>query len=124
MSFGLTLEARAVLNSVFLHHCVQAGLDMAIVNPAHVRPYAEIADDERALADDLVFTRRPDALARFIAHYDGAGAASARRRRGRRSDRRPEPRRAGALDGPAPAEGGDRGGARRRGACARTRCAC
>ena len=72
VSFGLTPEARAVLNSVFLHHCVQAGLDMAIVNPAHVRPYAEIADDERALADDLVFARRTDALARFIARYEGA----------------------------------------------------
>ena len=42
VSFGLAPEARAVLNSVFLHHCVQAGLDMAIVNPAHVRPYVEI----------------------------------------------------------------------------------
>ena len=42
VSFGLTPEARAVLNSVFLHHCVEAGLDMAIVNPAHVQPYAEI----------------------------------------------------------------------------------
>src|SRR5258708_7649514 len=38
VSFGLSPEARAVLNSVFLHHCVEAGLDMAIVNPAHVTP--------------------------------------------------------------------------------------
>src|SRR5690606_26610832 len=73
VSFGLTPPARAVLNSVFLHHCVQAGLDAAIVNPAHVTPYAEIPDDERALADDLVFNRRPDALQRFIAHFEGAG---------------------------------------------------
>ena len=43
VSFGLAPEARAVLNSVFLHHCVEAGLDMAIVNPAHVQPYAEIS---------------------------------------------------------------------------------
>src|SRR4029078_6241261 len=54
VSFGLSVEARAVLNSVFLHHCVEAGLDMAIVNPAHVQPYAEIPAEERALADDLV----------------------------------------------------------------------
>src|SRR5678809_286957 len=47
VSFGLTPEARAVLNSVFLHHCVEAGLDMAIVNPAHVQPYAEISPEER-----------------------------------------------------------------------------
>ena len=74
VSFGLALEARAVLNSVFLHHCVEAGLDMAIVNPAHVRPYAEIPQDERDLADDLVFNRRPDALQRFIEHFErGSG---------------------------------------------------
>src|SRR5207249_4598949 len=41
VSFGLGREARAVLNSVFLYHCVQAGLDMAIVNPADITPYAE-----------------------------------------------------------------------------------
>src|SRR5436309_6227558 len=78
VSFGLALEARAVLNSVFLHHCVEAGLDMAIVNPAHVQPYAEIPADERALADDLVFNRRPDALQKFIEHFDvrGSGIAS------------------------------------------------
>jgi 5-methyltetrahydrofolate--homocysteine methyltransferase len=75
VSFGLTPPARAVLNSVFLHHCVAAGLDAAIVNPAHVRPYAEIPDTERTLADDLVFNRRADALQRFIEHYAGASGA-------------------------------------------------
>src|SRR5688572_23763520 len=49
VSFGLTPEARGVLNSVFLHHCVEAGLDAAIVNPAHIRPYAEISAHEREL---------------------------------------------------------------------------
>jgi 5-methyltetrahydrofolate--homocysteine methyltransferase len=70
VSFGLSVEARAVLNSVFLHHCVEAGLDMAIVNPAHVTPYAEIPAHERALADDLIFNRRPEALQLFIERYD------------------------------------------------------
>jgi 5-methyltetrahydrofolate--homocysteine methyltransferase len=78
VSFGLNPEARGVLNSVFLHHCVEAGLDMAIVNPAHVQPYAEIPDEERALADDLVFNRRPDALQHFIERFDGRGAGAAR----------------------------------------------
>ena len=73
VSFGLAPEARAVLNSVFLHHCVQAGLDAAIVNPAHVRPYFEIGDEERGLADDLVFNRRDDALQKFIEHFEGLG---------------------------------------------------
>jgi 5-methyltetrahydrofolate--homocysteine methyltransferase len=77
VSFGLAPDARAVLNSVFLHHCVEAGLDMAIVNPAHVQPYAEISADERALADDLVFNRRPDALQRFIEHFDKSGKKEA-----------------------------------------------
>src|SRR6476469_2235687 len=66
VSFGLDPSARYVLNSVFLHHCVSAGLDAAIVNPAHITPYAEISAEHRALADDLVFNRRPDALQRFI----------------------------------------------------------
>src|SRR5690606_7260997 len=70
VSFGLAPHARAVLNSVFLHHCVAAGLDMAIVNPAHVIPYAELDAEQRALADDLIFDRRDDALARFIAYFE------------------------------------------------------
>src|SRR4051794_35070693 len=73
VSFGLTPEARGVLNSVFLHHCVQAGLDAAIVNPAHIRPYFEIPDNERKLADDLVFNRAPDALQHFIEYFAGLG---------------------------------------------------
>ncbi len=36
VSFGVKPHARAVLNSVFLHHAVEAGLDAAIVNPAHI----------------------------------------------------------------------------------------
>jgi 5-methyltetrahydrofolate--homocysteine methyltransferase len=79
VSFGLAPDARAVLNSVFLHHCVEAGLDMAIVNPAHVQPYAEIPAEERALADDLVFNRRPDALQRFIEHFDATSGARSER---------------------------------------------
>ena len=74
VSFGLQPQARAVLNSVFLYHCVAAGLDTGIINPAHVRPYAEIPDDERQLADDLIFDRREadkDPLADFINFYEG-----------------------------------------------------
>src|SRR5207302_3190233 len=73
VSFGVGMTARAVLNSVFLHHCVEAGLDLAMVNPNHITPYAEIPDAERELADDLVFNRREDALERFIAHFEAKG---------------------------------------------------
>src|SRR5438128_9091646 len=76
VSFGLTPDARGVLNSVFLHHCVQAGLDAAIVNPAHIRPYAEISSQERELADDLVFNKRPEALQRFIEYFASTGEAA------------------------------------------------
>ncbi|HEX2724094.1 MAG TPA: vitamin B12 dependent-methionine synthase activation domain-containing protein, partial [Gemmatimonadaceae bacterium] len=69
VSFGLTPAARAVLNSVFLHHCVAAGLDAAIVNPAHITPYAEISEEQRELANDLVFNKRADALQRFIEFF-------------------------------------------------------
>ena len=73
VSFGVGLPARSVLNSVFLHHCVEAGLDLAMVNPNHITPYAEIPDAERELADDLVFDRREDALEKFIAHFESKG---------------------------------------------------
>jgi 5-methyltetrahydrofolate--homocysteine methyltransferase len=70
VSFGVGPRARAVLNSVFLHHCVEAGLDLAMVNPNHITPYFEIGEAERRLADDLVFNRREDALEIFIAHFE------------------------------------------------------
>lgn len=70
VSFGLSKPARAVLNSVMLYHCVQAGLDMAIVNPAHIKPYAEIAADERKLAEDLIFNRDEQALAKLITYFE------------------------------------------------------
>jgi 5-methyltetrahydrofolate--homocysteine methyltransferase len=74
VSFGLKLPARAVINSVFLHHCVEAGLDAAIINPAHTAPYAEIPDVERNLAEDLIFNRSEGALAALIEHFEGATA--------------------------------------------------
>ncbi|HKO29338.1 MAG TPA: homocysteine S-methyltransferase family protein, partial [Solirubrobacteraceae bacterium] len=75
VSFGVSMTARSVLNSVFLHHCVEAGLDLAMVNPNHITPYGEIPANERELADDLVFNRREDALERFIAHFESKGPA-------------------------------------------------
>jgi len=77
VSFGVGQPARAVLNSVFLHHCVEAGLDLAMVNPNHITPYAEISAEERELTDDLVFNRREDALERFIAHFESKGEEEA-----------------------------------------------
>src|SRR3954470_9664721 len=73
VSFGIGLPARSVLNSVFLHHCVEAGLDLAMVNPNHIRPYSEIPENERELTDDLVFNRSEDALEKFIEHFESKG---------------------------------------------------
>ena len=70
LSFGIHPHARGVLNSVFLYHAVAAGLDAAIINPAHVTPYAEIDDEQREMMEDLVFNRTPDALARVITFYE------------------------------------------------------
>jgi 5-methyltetrahydrofolate--homocysteine methyltransferase len=71
LSFGLSANARPTLNSIMLYHCVRAGLDMAIINPAHVKPYGEIPAEERELAEDLIFNRRPDALQRYIEYFEG-----------------------------------------------------
>ncbi|MGB7339549.1 MAG: methionine synthase, partial [Phototrophicaceae bacterium] len=70
VSFGVSPGGRGVLNSVFLYHAVQAGLDMAIVNPAHITPYAEIPDDQRKVTNDLIFNTDEDALARFIQFFE------------------------------------------------------
>ncbi len=70
VSFGVRTGARGVLNSVFLWHAVQAGLDMAIVNPAHITPLAEIPPEQRQLAEDLIFNRHEDALTDFIQFFE------------------------------------------------------
>jgi 5-methyltetrahydrofolate--homocysteine methyltransferase len=70
LSFGLAPHARPVLNSVMLYHCIQAGMDMAIVNPAHITAYPDIPQEEKDLAEDLIFNRRPDALQRYIEYYE------------------------------------------------------
>ncbi|MGP6188939.1 MAG: methionine synthase [Vulcanimicrobiaceae bacterium] len=76
VSFGLKPAARAALNSVMLHHCVAAGLHMAIVNAKEVTPYGELDATERDLCDDLVLNRRSDALQRVIEHWDAKTPAA------------------------------------------------
>ena len=70
LSFGLAPHARPVLNSIMLYHCIEAGLDMAIINPAHVTAYSDIPQEEKDLAEDLIFNRRADALQRYIEYYE------------------------------------------------------
>ena len=60
VSFGLKAAARHVLNSVFLHECVRAGLDSAIVHAGKIVPIARIPDEQREVALDVVWDRRRD----------------------------------------------------------------
>lgn len=81
VSFGLNPAARQVLNSVFLHECVQAGLTSAIVHASKILPMSKIPDEQREIALDLVYDRRRegyDPVQRFIEAFEGVDAASAR----------------------------------------------
>jgi 5-methyltetrahydrofolate--homocysteine methyltransferase len=69
VSFGLPDSGREVLNSVFLYHCVNAGLDMAIVNSEKLERFASIPEEERRLAEDLLYSRGEDPVAAFAAHF-------------------------------------------------------
>src|SRR5581483_8772852 len=69
VSFGLPNAGREVLNSVFLYHCVQAGLDLAIVNSEKLVRYASIPEEERKLAEDLLHNRGSDPVGAFAAHF-------------------------------------------------------
>ncbi|HZN75947.1 MAG TPA: methionine synthase, partial [Micromonosporaceae bacterium] len=81
VSFGLNPAARQVLNSVFLHECVQAGLTSAIVHASKILPMSKIPDEHRSVALDLVYDRRRDGydpVQKFIQLFEGVDVASAR----------------------------------------------
>ena len=78
VSFGLPNAGREVLNSVFLHHCVKAGLDTAIVNSEKLVRYSQITEEEKALCDDLLWYRTEngnDPVANFTAYFRGKKAS-------------------------------------------------
>jgi 5-methyltetrahydrofolate--homocysteine methyltransferase len=84
VSFGLNPAARVVLNSAFLHECVRAGLDSAIVHSAKIVPMARIPDEQREVALDLIYDRRRegyDPLSRFLDLFAGVDVAAARQSR-------------------------------------------
>ncbi|SNT58722.1 5-methyltetrahydrofolate--homocysteine methyltransferase [Asanoa hainanensis] len=81
ISFGLNPAARQVLNSVFLHECVSAGLTSAIVHASKILPMSRIPESQRSVALDLVYDRRRpgyDPVQEFIALFEGVDVASAR----------------------------------------------
>ena len=75
VSFGLPPAGREVLNSVFLYHCIQAGLSMAIVNSERMERYASIPEVERNLCEDLIWQRTPNPIATFTEHFRGRKVA-------------------------------------------------
>jgi 5-methyltetrahydrofolate--homocysteine methyltransferase len=89
VSFGLNPAARVVLNSVFLHECVQAGLDSAIVHPSKITPMARINEHQKQVALDLIYDRRIfdgeectyDPLQEFLQMFDGVELATSKNAR-------------------------------------------
>lgn len=86
VSFGLNPAARVVLNSVFLHECIAAGLDSAIVHPSKIAPLARMDQRQREVALDLVYDRRVfegenctyDPLTEFLQLFEGVELAASR----------------------------------------------
>jgi len=87
VSFGLNAAARVVLNSVFLHEAVKAGLDSAIVHAAKILPIARIPEEQRRVALDLIHDRRRrdtdgavlyDPLQAFLDAFEGVDAGAVR----------------------------------------------
>jgi 5-methyltetrahydrofolate--homocysteine methyltransferase len=79
VSFGLNPAARQVLNSVFLHECVEAGLDAAIVHASKILPLARIDQRAREVCLDLVYDRRRDGydpLQTLLSLFEGASATA------------------------------------------------
>ena len=82
VSFGLPNAGREVLNSVFLFHCTKAGLDAAIVNTEKLARYADIPQEERDLAEALIYLPVGDVVAgnkaveEFTAFFRGRTSAA------------------------------------------------
>ncbi|QOY52052.1 methionine synthase [Candidatus Sulfurimonas baltica] len=71
ISFGLDKDARPYLNSMFLHHCIKAGLTSVIINVQHIIPINKISQEDQDICDNLIFNKKPngEALFEFIEHF-------------------------------------------------------
>ncbi|PTL40059.1 methionine synthase [Alkalicoccus saliphilus] len=69
VSFGLPPLGREVLNAAFTYHCTRAGLDYAIVNTEKLERYGSVSEEEKQLADSLLFQTDDETLASFTAFY-------------------------------------------------------
>ena len=69
ISFGLDKDARPYLNSMFLHHCLEAGLTSVIINVKHIIPINKISQEDQDICNNLIFNRGEEPLFKFIAHF-------------------------------------------------------
>jgi 5-methyltetrahydrofolate--homocysteine methyltransferase len=76
VSFGLPVQVRKIVNSVFLYHAIKAGLDTVIINAKDIIAYSDIEAAQRKLAEDLIFNRNPNALADLISYFEGLKSTS------------------------------------------------
>jgi 5-methyltetrahydrofolate--homocysteine methyltransferase len=76
ISFGLDKNARIYLNSIFLHHCVEAGLSSAIVNVKHLLPKNKMKNEDIEICENLLFNKRDggDPLFAFIDYFSNSKA--------------------------------------------------
>ncbi|CAB4955753.1 unannotated protein [freshwater metagenome] len=90
ISFGLNPAARHVLNSVFLHECVNAGLTSAIVHAARIMPLSQIPQAQKDAALDMIYDRREydaegtvtfDPLTQLLDLFSGVDSAAMRQSR-------------------------------------------
>ncbi|MBC8028854.1 MAG: methionine synthase [Pyrinomonadaceae bacterium] len=87
ISFGLNPASRVVLNSVFLHDAVEAGLDAAIVNASKIEPLNRIGEQELKVARDLIYDRREfegdvctyDPLTKFTTLFENVKAKASKK---------------------------------------------
>lgn len=78
ISFGLPSNARKIINSVFLHHALKAGLDTVIINAKDIIPIGEIKEEQIKLAEDLIFNRHANALSDLIYYFENKNATVTR----------------------------------------------
>ena len=76
ISFCLPLNARKIVNSVFLHHAIKAGLDTVIINAKDIIPFIDIDPVQRKVAEDLIFNTHPNALAELISYFEAVKTVS------------------------------------------------
>ncbi len=78
ISFGLPPNARKIINSVFLHHALKAGLDTVIINAKDIIPIGEIKEEQIKLAEDLIFNRHVNALSDLIYYFENKNVTVAK----------------------------------------------